>query len=99
MVTYEVTAIVDAALAADFERYMAEIHIPDVLATGHFSSATFSSDGGSYRIRYESANREKLETYFGRDADRLRDDVKKHFPEGIELSRRIWDMVAEFTSP
>ena len=42
MVTYEITAIVDALFAAAYEEYMIGRHIPDLLATGYFASATFS---------------------------------------------------------
>ena len=39
VITYEVTAIVEARLAETYERYMRQQHIRDVLATGCFQSA------------------------------------------------------------
>jgi len=50
-VVYEVTAVVEHDLAEEWERYMRERHIPDVLATGWFTRATLvRTQGGRYRI-------------------------------------------------
>ena len=95
MVTYEVTAVVRPQLAGDYERYMREQHIPDLLATGAFVAASFSQAGpGRYRIRYEAADRAALERYLAEHAPRLREDFLRHFPEGVELSREVWETLA-----
>jgi hypothetical protein len=92
MVIYEIDAIVKPELIDQYERYMTG-HIGDVLATGYFTSATFDRDGNRYRIRYTAEDRSRLDQYLKTDAPRLRDDLKSHFPAGIELSREIWDRV------
>ena len=92
-VSYEVTAIVRADLVDDYESYMRR-HIPEVLATGKFLSASFSrSAGGCFRARYEAADQESLDRYLAEDTARLRADFAEHFPAGVELSREVWEIV------
>src|SRR5438309_11312001 len=98
MVTYEITAKVEPQLSVEYERYMADRQSPDLLATGYFASATFAKSGDRYRIRYEAHSRESLDQYLKKDAERLRNDLKDHFPEGIEVSREFWDVISVFHS-
>ena len=97
MVVYEVTAVVEAKLADDYEQYMTERHIADVLATGYFSSATIDRIGEKYRIRYYASDQASLDAYLASEAPRLRDDFNSHFPDGIELTRAVWDNIGEFS--
>ena len=92
-VSYEVTAIVRADLGDAYESYMRR-HIPDVLATGKFASASFSRlAGGRFRARYEAVDQQSLDRYLAEDTARLRADFSKHFPDGVELSREVWEIV------
>lgn len=96
-VTYEVTAEVSADLSTEYERYMRDVHIPDLLATGHFLGATFGrSTPGRYRIRYEARNREALDRYLTNDAPRLRQHALDAFPDGLTLSREEWVVLASW---
>jgi len=93
-VIYEITAVVAPELTEKYEKYMREQHIPDLLATGYFRGAKFtSSTENRYRILYEAHNQESLNQYLKNDATRLRADFLAHFPTGIELSREIWHVV------
>lgn len=96
MLIYEVTAVVEAAVREEFERFMAERHIPDVLATGKFAAAFFAGNDGLYRIGYHCDSREDLESYYAENAPALREDVIEKFPSGIELSRKDLDIVKLF---
>ena len=88
--TYEVTAVVRADLAAAYEKYMRP-HIVAVLATGLFVSASFDkAEGNKYRARYNAKDRESLDKYLAEHTARLRADFARHFPSGVELSRDIW---------
>ena len=92
MVTYEITAAVRPELAPAYERYMREHHIPDLLATGCFRSASIASSApGRYRIRYDAPDRATLDRYLAEHAPRLRADFAAHFPSGVEVSREEWD--------
>jgi hypothetical protein len=100
MVTYEITATVRADLCEAYERYMCEQHIPDLLATGSFAGASFSrSTPGRYRVRYEAHDRAALERYLTLHAPRLRRHMSEMFPEGVELTREEWDVLALWPSP
>jgi hypothetical protein len=97
MVTYEVTALVRLDLAAAYEQYMRERHVPDVLATGTFAAASFGRSGpGRYRVRYEAHSRDDLDRYLAAQAPRLRAHVVQRFPEGVELSREEWTVLASW---
>jgi hypothetical protein len=99
MIAYEVTAVVDEAIAAEFKSYMTNRHIPDLMATGCFASAELSVANGRYRFRYDAVDQAALDRYFEEHAARLRLDVIEHFPSGVELSREVWTIVAEFSAP
>ena len=96
MLIYEITATVDAELIPDYEKYMTERHIPDLLATGQFTTASIAKAGNLYRIRYHAATREHLDAYLTNDAPRLRADFAEHLPGGVEVSREIFEMVGTF---
>ncbi len=96
MLIYEVTATVEGELSADFESFMTEKHIPELLATEYFTAAFFAQDGCEYRIGYHADSRKHLDEYLANDAERLRADMAEHFPTGVEVSRRVFDIVALF---
>lgn len=99
MLIYEVTATVDSELVADYERYMTEQHIPELLATGYFAAAFFAKNGGQYRVGYHADSQELFEAYIANDAERLREDFAKHFPTGISVSRQVMEIVGLFPTP
>ena len=100
MITYEVSAEIDAALAADYERYMRDEHIPEVLATGCFARAALERAGeGRYRTRYEAPSRELLERYLREHTAELREKFAARFSSGIRLSRSEWETVARLDGP
>ena len=94
MVIYEVTAAVEPHAISEYEHYMRERHIPDLLATGHFTGAIFAKSApGRYRIHYEAATQAELDEYLRVDAGRLRADFATHFPTGVQLSREVWEVL------
>jgi len=97
MFLYEVTATVNGEVALDFELYMTERHIPELLATGHFAAAFFAKNGAQYRIGYHANSQQDLDHYFAQHADRLRSDLLQRFPRGIVFSRQILEIVKLFT--
>jgi hypothetical protein len=99
MITYEITASVQAEVAERYEAYMRERHIKDVLATGYFESAAFTQSGpGRYRVRYEAYDQEALERYLAECAAELRQHFIDHLPEGVELSRENWTVMQSWRS-
>ncbi len=91
---YEVTAKVRLDLIEEYEKFMLERHMPDLVDTGHFQSAELAQvTDGIYRARYKVEDRAALENYFETDVIRLREDFSKKFPEGVVLSREILDVL------
>ncbi len=89
MVSYEVTAALDPRLGAEFERYMREHHIPDLMATGCFVSAAIARLApGRYRMRYEAAGTGELDRYQAEHAPRLRAEFTARYPEAV-LAREV----------
>lgn len=96
-VSYEVSISVREDIREAFESFMIEKHIPDVLSTGAFADARFATTGpGVYRASYTAADRETLDDYLRNHSPRLREDVARHFPEGLLISREEWSILAAF---
>ena len=96
MVFYEITAVVDAEIASQFEAFMSETHIFDVLATGYFSNAALYRNGERYLIRYEAEHQSKIDQYLDLKAPLLRSMFLERFPSGVRLSRDTWEVLARF---
>lgn len=91
MIVYEVSATVERELVPDYERYMRDQHVPDVIGTGSFTRASIVKAGENrYRIAYEVQDDATLQRYLDEYAPALRADFARHFPTGVELSREIW---------
>lgn len=100
MVTYEVTTTVDSRLVEDYERYMREVHIPDLMATGCFHGAALTRAAeGRYRVRYEAPSEADLDRYLAIHAARLREDFAAHFPEGVSATREVWIAIHRWDTP
>lgn len=96
MIVYEVVATVDETISQSFRQFMEWQHISDLMATGCFVSASFLQSNNTFQMRYTAKDRQTLDRYFAEHAERLRADVKERFPIGVQYSRQIWDMIAEF---
>lgn len=94
MLIYEISTTVESGLAADYEKYMTERHIPDLLGTGYFSAAFFAKNGLHYRVGYHADSQEQLDGYFMNDAERLRSEFTERFPRGIEVTRQNLEIIA-----
>jgi len=96
MMIYEITTVVEPDLISKYEQYMLTRHIPDLLATGYFTGASFArSKLGRYRVRYEVSTREALDRYLSEHAPRLRADFASHFPTGVQLTREVRETVID----
>ena len=98
MPNYEVTLELDPDRVGEMEGYMRTEHIPEILRTGCFSRITFEcSDSGRFRTRYEAASQEALDAYFRDHAERLRQDFRGRFPQGVVPSREVWTEVERWS--
>jgi hypothetical protein len=95
VITYEVTAIVDASLTRQYEEYMISKHLADVLESGCFVEAVLErAAAGKYRARYRAESEADLERYLREHTAAKRADFAKHFPTGVTLSREVWTELA-----
>jgi hypothetical protein len=100
MVTYELTMIVEPRLVEAYERYMRQVHIPALMATGCFHGAALTrSTVGRYRVRYDAPTEADLERYLATHATRLREEFASHFPEGVTASREVWIAIQSWGHP
>ncbi|NNE68533.1 MAG: DUF4286 family protein [Pyrinomonadaceae bacterium] len=87
---YKVTATPRKDLRPRFLDYMSKNHIPDMEKTGYFLSAQMTeTERGVFEIVYVTKDRKTLDAYFENDAEVLRNDFIRHFPEGITITREI----------
>ncbi len=95
MKIYQVRIKVNKNLASEFEQYMKQQHIPDVMATGSFQRCIFArEDDENYLVQYFTDD-QALQDYLENSAQRLRDDFSFHFPAGIQIFRSILEVVFE----
>ncbi|MES3035855.1 MAG: DUF4286 family protein [Gemmatimonadota bacterium] len=91
MIIYEVTTDVAPGTVPAYEAYMRDTHIPDVLRTGCFVSATIArSIPGRYRIRYVATDMDVLDKYLGEHSQQFRDDFAAHLGADVQVSREVW---------
>jgi hypothetical protein len=93
---YEVTVVFTGDDAPEFESYMADKHIPDVLATGCFAAAFFAKEGNRYTVGYHVDSPDDMRHYLDEFAPKLRDDVMERYEGRIQISRRMLDIVKLF---
>jgi hypothetical protein len=96
-VAYEVTLEVEPALVAGVELELREHHIPAILATGCFRTIRLERlADGRLRTRYEAARPADLERYLAQHTARFRAEFMARFPSGVQVSREVWQGVAEW---
>ncbi|MAJ13230.1 MAG: hypothetical protein CMD09_04425 [Flavobacteriales bacterium] len=102
MIIYNITANVDLEIVEDWLLWMKEKHIPKVLETKLFVSATInriisnSDSGSTYAIAYKSkslADLQKYETLFATD---LRNEYNLKYSNSAPTFRTIMEIEKEF---
>jgi hypothetical protein len=90
-VRYEVVAEVEHGLAEQYRNYMQTKHIPEIWATGCFTTIVFSQTSPNiFRAAYIAANQAALDRYLSNHTAHFRTDFSQHFPHGVHVSRTIW---------
>ncbi|MBC3832607.1 DUF4286 family protein [Undibacterium amnicola] len=91
MVFYEVSVTIRADLAETFMAYMRKKHIPEIYATQCFQQIHFDhATENTYRTCYQAASQEDYNRYIEQYAHQMRADFMQHFPDGCEVSRKVW---------
>ena len=102
MYIYNVTTNIEESVHDNWLKWMKEIHIPDVMATGKFLSAKMAKviieeemGGITYSVQFTTGDKETLEKYYRDDADRLRQDATKLFAGRFVSFRTELEIVSE----
>ncbi len=103
MILYNVTTNIDESIHHQWLQWMQQIHIPEVLATGKFSSARlvkvlFEEEMGglTYAIQYTTDSKATLQRYYDEDAPRLREEGSRLFGDKMLAFRTELEFVSEF---
>jgi hypothetical protein len=83
--------------------WMQHKHIPEMLATGKFSSARMvrvlieeEMGGTTYSVQYTTDSKETLEKYYQEDAPKLRDEAVKLFGDKMLSFRTELEVISVF---
>ena len=102
MYIYNVTTNIDESVHEQWLKWMNEIHIPDVLATGKFLSAKMcrvvveeEMGGVTYSVQFTTVDKETLLAYYTEDATKLRADALKLFPNKSISFRTELEVISE----
>jgi hypothetical protein len=72
---------------------MRNTHIPEILATGCFTSIHFDQSDGRFRTVYQAAAQPDLDRYLNQHAAAMRDAFQRQFPSGVAVSRDVWEQL------
>ncbi|WP_299676232.1 DUF4286 family protein [uncultured Tenacibaculum sp.] len=102
MYIYNVTINIDESIHDEWLHWI-QSHIPEVLATGRFTSAKMTQvlveeemGGVTYSIQYTAPTREDLDNYYKYDAEKLRSDGMKKFADKMLAFRTELKVIKEF---
>jgi antibiotic biosynthesis monooxygenase (ABM) superfamily enzyme len=99
MIIYHVTVKVEADTIDEWLSWMKEIHIPDVLKTGHFTGYRMSrmipddQDGATFGIQYTLNSMENLEAYLQHHAPTLQKEHINKFEGKFIAYRTLHEIV------
>lgn len=103
MMFYLVRVDIDADIADDWQEWMKDVHLPDVVETGCFKRAWITrrpeaDERGrrSYRMVYLAESREDFQRYQNEYADELQNEHTERYAGMFDASRELLDVVDEF---
>lgn len=103
MILYNVTINIDDTVHDQWLHWMQEKHIPEVLATGKFSSARMvkvlveeEMGGITYATQYTTDSKATLAKYYQEDAPRLREEGQRLFADKMMVFRTELEVISEF---
>lgn len=103
MIIYNVTINIDESIHDKWLSWMQQKHISEVLATGKFIKAKLvrvlvqeEMGGVTYSVQYYAENKEKLQSYYVEDAERLRREGLELFGDKMLAFRTELEVISEF---
>lgn len=102
MIIYNVTTNIHESVHDQWMIWMQHKHIPEMLATGKFSSAKMARvlieeemGGTTYSIQYTTDSKETLQNYYLEDASALHDEAVKLFGDKMLSFRTELELISE----
>ncbi len=103
MIIYNVTTNIHESAHDQWMIWMQHKHIPEMLATGKFSSAKMTRvlieeemGGVTYSVQYLTDSRETLQKYYQQEAEALREEGVKLFGDKMLTFRTELEVISEF---
>jgi len=100
MILYNVTVNIDPGVEKEWIKWMKEVHIPEVMATGIFHENKLfkllhmEEDGGvNYSVQYFTDSIEKIHEYQEKYANALQEDFKQKFKDRYVIFRSLLQQV------
>ncbi|MDW3648129.1 MAG: DUF4286 family protein [Bacteroidia bacterium] len=99
MIVYSVTITLAQKDGHDWERYMMDKHMDDVVNTGCFAFANLrkvlneGEEEVSYVGEYFAPNQASLDIYYRDYADEMRKDANSRFAGKIKASRKVYELI------
>ncbi|WP_396185110.1 DUF4286 family protein [Flavobacterium sp.] len=102
MIIYNVTTNIHESVREKWMIWMQHKHIPEMLATGKFSSARMvrvlieeEMGGTTYSVQYITDSKETLDNYYQEDAPKLRDEALQLFGDKMLSFRTELELISE----
>jgi hypothetical protein len=99
MIIYNVTVSIEKEIEEDWIKWMREVHIPDVEATGYFQGhrlcRVIGGDemGVTYAVQYLCESLARLQQYEIKHAATLREDYKKRYGGKYAAFRTLLEII------
>ncbi|MBC7556863.1 MAG: DUF4286 family protein [Chryseobacterium sp.] len=102
MIIYNVTTNIHERVHEKWMIWMQHKHIPEMMATGKFSSARMvrvlieeEMGGTTYSVQYTTDSKETLQKYYLEDAPKLRDEALQLFGDKMLSFRTELELISE----
>lgn len=102
MIIYNVTTNIHESVHDQWLNWMQQKHIPEILATGKFSSARLvrvlieeEMGGTTYSVQYTTDCKETLEKYYQEDAPSFRNEALQLFGDKMLSFRTELELISE----
>ncbi len=101
MIVYNVTCHMERDMAAEWLKWMQEVHIPDVMETGCFMESRVmkiltnveDDEGVNYSVQYEAPDMESYEQYRQDFAPALQQKTRDRYGEKVLAFRTLLEVV------
>lgn len=102
MIIYNVTTNIHESVHDQWMTWMQKKHIPEILATGKFTSARMvkvlieeEMGGTTYSVQYTTDSKETLQRYYDEDAPHFREEGLKLFADKMLAFRTELELISE----